>query len=629
MNTLEEFIRNSIDLLQNKDISSINFSRPFYPTCVFYFGNQSNLYHRELKEDIQQGWGRSTDFISFYSIEDADTLIITDMISGSIVTVDQIRKQITNTLTAQDVFENMTQLALYCIIDTTYISTEEEFRSWYFMYNHVKETLGVATLSMLMVILNESLQYTSLSQGVKKKILDFYLDPNVGGVNQHLYNAVFVFGNRLKNGAFVKVNPTESEYSNYNLFADVILLTNTRGEDYSLRKERLYGRDKPALTAAYGYVQKPMEEIVMITLGIVLKNLKSLIPKQSFNDETLRKALKIDRSTSEIYEQFYADIKGMLPSNEFLQWLPGKAGTDSTFDELNKASSGCLQVYLEQNHVAIMEDELRNRNEYITAEVLHYLEEEFTAAQLINGVSFEIRQSIYDKAEIAYATPGQFTVEIGIELTVKKIIASALRKQIDQVLTEAIQKAATCMELFGQLCTEHDKRSAIGEEGSRRNLIAFYGERLQRYYNDQRKLNSLFSKVLKIRNTKSEMLQILLKEIETIFTGDEVYRYSFSKELVERLGSGDTKTRAQEFIGQELIKNLEDKVAFYSKHVYPSKMFEAYLLNTEGNSDNLLYEFLKNRDIPREVSRTFFNTSNNNMAESIWFYVCNVDNLML
>jgi hypothetical protein len=113
------------------------------------------------------------------------------------------------------------------------------------------------------------------------------------------------------------------------------------------------------------------------------------------------------------------------------------------------------------------------------------------------------------------------------------------------------------------------------------------------------------------------------------FESDPVYKLSFSEELIERLGNADTEKRAQEFIGQELIKNLDDRVSYYSMHVFHTRTFEAYLLNTAGTNNNLLFRYLSDRAIPPEVTRTFFNTCNNDMAESIWFYVCSEDNLSL
>jgi hypothetical protein len=629
METVKELIQASIGLLRNNGISSTNFSRPYYPTCVVYFGKRSSEYHKELLEDILLGWGGNADYIKFYTIEDTDRRNLKDTLSGEYISVSDVRTQITDLLSSQNVFADMSRIALYCIVDTTDVATVEEFMKWYLMINFVEDTLGVSTLSMLMVILNESLQYTELAKGIKNRIRDAYLDESIEGVNHHLYDSVFAFGNRLKNGSFIKNDPSKGGHSNYNLFADIVLLTNTHCDDYYNRRSRLYGSDKPAFTAAYAFVQKPMAEIVMITLSIILNKLKELTVNQSVNAEGLMKALKIDNGRSEVYDQFYNEIKGLLPSNEFMNWLPGKAEPDRSFDEYNIATYGCLQAFLEKNHFDVVFTELLNRNDLIVKEILDLLSKELNAAQLAYGIPTSIRETAYDKAEIAFGTPDKLPVEPAIEMKTKKRIAEGLRSKTDEAVIKAIQKSETCMEQFKEICTEQERMFAIGEEGTRKNLTAFYGERIQRYFNDFSKLKTLFTSMLKIDNSKADMLQILLKAIETFFGSDAVYKLSFSEELIERLGNVDTEKRAQEFIGQELIKNLDEKVSFFSKHVYQMRTFEAYLLNTEGKNNNLLYKYLNGRDVPPDVSRTFFNTYNNDMAESIWFYVCTVDNLSL
>jgi hypothetical protein len=596
---------------------------------VVYFGKRSSAYHRELLEDMLRGWGGNADYIRFYTIESADAQTLKDTLSGKDVSVVEVKTQITDLLSADRVFADMTHIALYCLVDTTDIATAEEFMKWYSMIGFVEDTLGVSTLSMLMVILNESLQYTKLANGIKNQIRDAYLDPDLGGVNHHLYDSVFVFGNRLKNGSFIKVDPAESGYENYNLFADIVLLTNTRCDDYNNRKARLYGSDKPALTAAYGFVQKPMAEIVMITLGIILKKLKEQAGNQSVNADGLMKALKIDKGRSEVYDQFYTDIKDLLPNDEFMNWLPGRVAPEGAFDDYNRASDGCLQAFVETNHFEVVFTELLNRNDLIVKELLALLAKQLNAAQLVNGVPTALRETAYDKAELAFGALDKMPVQKAIEMKIKKRVAEGLRAKTDEALTRAVARAEACVARFKQLCTEQERLFAVGEEGTRKNLTAFYEERIQRYCNDFNKLNALFAGILRIDNNKADMLQILLQTIEDFFGNDPVYQLSFSEELIERLGNVDTGRRAQEFIGQELIKNLDEKISFSSKHVYPTRTFEAYLLNTEGINNNLLYTYLSDRDIPPEVSRTFFNTCNNDMAESIWFYVCGVDNLSL
>ena len=629
METVKELIHSSVGLLKSNSISSVNFSRPHYPTCVVYFGKRSAHFHNELKEDLDRGWGGGADYIKFYTVEDFEKKTIINVLDGTALSETEVKTQITELLSAENVFATMTHISLYCIIDTTDIASADDFKNWYLLIQYIEGVLGVSTLSMLMVILNESLQYTDLAKNIKNQLLDLYNDESIGGKKTHLYDSVFVFGNRLKNGSFIKIAPTESDYSNYNLFADLILLSNTRSKDYNDRRARLYGSEKPALTAAYGFVQKPMAEIVMITLGIVLQKLKELASKQSVNAEALMKALSIDKGRSEVYDRFYSDIKGLLPNIEFMNWLPGKSTQDKSFEEFNRATDGCLQTFLEQNHFEVVTAELLNRNEFVIREIIDLLAKELNAAQLVDGIPNTVRETAYDKAEIAYGSPDKLQVHTAIETKVKKQVAEGLRSKTDEALTSAIKRAESTITQFKEICTEQEKMVSIGEEGTRKNLTVFYGDKVQRYFNDFNKLTELFVSVLKIGNSKSDLHSILLNAMEIFFGSDAVYKLSFSEEMITRLGNIDTEKHAQEFIGQELIRNLDEKISFFSKYVFHGRVYEAYLLNTEGTNNNLLFKYLQEKELPPDVSRTFFNTCNNDMAESIWFFVCSEDNLRL
>ena len=174
----------------------------------------------------------------------------------------------------------------------------------------------------------------------------------------------------------------------------------------------------------------------------------------------------------------------------------------------------------------------------------------------------------------------------------------------------------------------------MGKTYTQKNTLPFAltkerSEQIVSYPSRRRFPFDVFVKILKIGNKKSDILKILLNAIETFFGSDPVYKLSFSEEFTTRLGNIDSERHAQEFIGQELIQNLEDKVSFFSKNVFQGRTFEAYLLNAEGTANNLLFKYLKDKDMPPEVSRTFFNTCNNDMAESVWFFVCSEDNLRL
>ena len=306
--------------------------------------------------------------------------------------------------------------------------------------------------------------------------------------------------------------------------------------------------------------------------------------------------------------------------------MPESVGI-SSFTQLDQTTLGCLKQFVNENHLRTTKDEITRRKSEIARGAFEILSSALPASQLNNGIATEIKDAALDKAELAISSPEQLPVLSAVEGMVKMAIAREMRLILDEVIPRAVQQAKSCVSFFQEIISELERLFAVGEDGTKENLTSFYGNIIRRYYSDENKRITLLHKMLNIANKKSTMLQLLQTELVQLFESDPVFKLSFSEELIERLGAIDTERRAQEFIGQELIKNLSDRIGYFSKNVFKERIYEAYLLNTEGSHNNLLYKYLSERAIPPEVTRTFFNTCNNDMAESIWFYTCSVDNL--
>lgn len=629
METVKELVLESMKLLQKNGITNANFSRPHYPACIFYFGTKTADYHAKIMHDIASGWGDNTNYIQFYTIKDTDLGSICDTNTGEKLSTSAIQERLTKLLFFQKVFTNMSRVVLYCLVDTTAVQNADEFTKWYMLIKRLNEIIGVSTLSMLMVILNESLQLTETAKGIKNALRNVYCKNEVCPENTHLYDSLFVLSNRLSNGSFVRLDPNNNDYANYNLFANIVLLSNTEDADYNNRREHLYGNQKPAITVAYSFVQKPMIEIAMISLKILLQRLKDLTTSQMLDAATLMDTLKIRNGHFEIYDDIYKKIEIMLPSIKFVNWLPevSEASINANYTLLNQTSLGCLQQFVEQNHLAKTKEGLTQLKDDIQKDIFNLLETSLSATQLNNGISPEVENDVFSKAELSLANLNQLPVSDAIKGKVKEVIADEVRQITKDALFKAVQQAQSCIAYFQEICSELERMFAVGEDGTRKNLISFYKDKISRYYSDVNKLKGLLQKIFNIHNTKSDMLELLYAELEHLFNSDSVFKLSFSEELIKRLDAIDTEKRTQEFIGQELIKNLNEKIGFFSRHIFRERVYEAYLLNTDETKNNLIYKYLSERPAPPEVTRTFFNTCNNDMAESIWFYVCSVDNL--
>lgn len=630
MENLRELLHQAVGLLKNQDIMGRDFSRPYYPVCVLYFGKTAARYHPELLSDIRLGWGGGVEQMRFYVIKDVDTLDFKDPDLQNEISNQAFQEQLTLLLSQQNIFEDMSRLALYCIIDTTDLKSGEEFASWYLALERIKTVIGVPILSMLMVILNEGIEYTENAAKIKMKIGELYRNKDIGEVNSHIYDSVFIFANRLKNGAFIMLDPSDDAYIDYNLFGDTLLLTNSSDSDYQKRRARLYGRNKPALTAAYGHVQKPMYEIALITLRSITKRILELIDSQMITADLLAAALKISNGRSEIYEQLYSEIKTCLPAGDFISLLPGKVTAGLSYLEADRISDGCLPAFLESNHFQILKSEMTSRKEALGNNIAKLLFANLNAAGLSHGLPAQTLKAVFLRAEIGLFDADNLNLSAAIEVKVKAKIAEYMKEIINQALENAGEEAKVCYNAFRSIIADLDMIFASGEEGIRCNLTSTYLHKVQRFYNDGNKLNSLFRNIFLLSNQRSDILDHLLNAMQSCFNSDDDYKLSYFGELSKRLGHLADTRQAQEFIGNELINNLSERISFYSRNTFQERILEAYFLNTNtqtGENKNLLNKYLSDREIPPEVERTFFNTCNNDKAESIWFYILSEDNL--
>ena len=631
MKNIGDLINQAAASLKNKDIKGRDFSRPHYPACVLYFGKRSARHHAKLSDGLMDGWGGGASRIAYYVVDDATELRFAEAASARDVPVDEVLGSIAGLLSAHEVFDDMSRVAVYCLIDTAGVGSAEEFEQWYMAIEKIKKLTGAALFSMLIVILDDGIKCAGKALLIKNKLHDIYKSKEPGPENSHLYDSVFVIGSRYRNGGMACSGAGSEPCTGYDMLAGVILLANSRESDYNKRRMHLYGSNKPALTAAYGCVEKPVREIALITIRALLKRVLESIERHPADADSLALALTIKNGRSGIYDKIYSSIKPRLPREaEFITLLPGKVAAGFSYEDADRASDGCLSAFLDMNHLKIIEEELESSREDLESSIAGLLSKNLNAAQLHDGLPLKAVETALARAETGLAGDESCNVCLVIEVKAKKRIAEMMREATKKAIGAAAEGAKACYDAFKLINHEIDMQNTILEEGTKRNLLSTYEPKVQRAFSDRAKLDSLANRMLAIGNDKSMILDILLEATEELFAGDEDYRLSYFDELTKRLGHLSDTMKAQEYVGDELIKNLGDRVSFYTNSILQERIFEAYLLNTgaaAGASENLLVRHLEDRPKPPEAQRTFFNTCSNDRAESIWFYALSEDNL--
>jgi len=626
MNTVKELINNSIGLLKNDNISGMGYEKPHFPVCVVYFGRQAQNLHQKIYNGLIGGWSGNADFCEFFAMLTPEDQNFYDLKNNQELDYDKFKINISQKLSSTNIFADMTHIALYCIIDTTEMDSEE-FENWYNSIIKIQNIMNISTISMLMININESLQHVQPAKTIKNKLYDLYKNDNLSKPNSHLYDGVFIYSNRQKNGGFTQTNDVENIYNENNIFSDIILLSNTKSTDFNKRRNCLYDISRPALTAACNLVQKPTTEIIMITMNVLIEKFKKMINSHNIDIDMLSSAIGINNGKFGVCEEFFNEIKPMFPNDNYIKLFPNKPSLSNTYEDFDNITDNCLKLFHENNQFKVVETQLEKNKNKIINEITLSLTKNLHFTQFTDGINENIKELIFSKLEINFQNIEKMNVIDATNAIIKQKIFQNIKNYANEAINITIERSILSKNYFNTLINEFEKLYSIVEEGIRHNLTDFYATKINRFFNDEKRFGEFIKRIFDINNSQDNIFEILFNMLKTFFGTDEIYKMSFVEELTQRLGQQTNNARTQNLITSELLNNLYDKIGFFSSNIFQERIFEAYMLNTDINGNNQLYNHINNREIPPEADRTFYNTRDNNIVKSIWFYNCSEDNL--
>lgn len=168
------------------------------------------------------------------------------------------------------------------------------------------------------------------------------------------------------------------------------------------------------------------------------------------------------------------------------------------------------------------------------------------------------------------------------------------------------------------------------------NVEGFYTKCVESFFSDVNVRANLFAELLRVGNTKADMLRILREHaLQPLFTsefgGKHVFEMGFMDEAVERLADGKSTEAADLVVGKELTENVGDRMGYSAMMLRePERAMEAYMLHiddTMGSASHKLYSYLDNFVRLPGVSRVYYNAGQRDSATSIWFYPLDEDQL--
>lgn len=632
----EKLIKPACEKLVSKDLHDYNFEKPMYPTCIFYLGKSSELYMKEMNNDLNRGWGDSASQIKHYRISDPENVMesMTDF-NNNKITVDVIRKEVTELMSLHDVFLDMNYICVYAILETSNISPND-FEKWYLFLYELQKALPISMRTILMVILNQSLAYLDSSEKIRESLLKIYDNPEIGGFKEHIYDSVFLFSNRLRNGGYINLNYDSKDYEDYNLFADLILLTDTNSSSTSERIAKLYNKTVPAISASYAHLSKPTWEIVMITLKRCLSIIKEALGESkntNIDRNIIAKVLNISNGSMPVIDEFYnTNIHPKINSGLLaIDYLPTKKEcTLLNYNVADNETQGCLSAFVQINFLDASKKLINSNKTQLVNQIKNHIIKKLTLSQQrsFHYYTGNIEEEVYSLLSLRSPLDlSRINTIDAIKLITKKKTIEYFAPLVVTALKEIKESSGLSIKLFETIYLSVNKMTAGSNDGLFQRIHEFYEDIVNLYYADKSRIESITKRIVSNCQSQDDIFNELNTELNSIFSAYPIFGMSFVDELAERMKSKGDSFNVGNLIASELLQDIDKKLALHSYNVYPDHYYEAYFLNTSIDNENSPVAVLAERANAINIPISFHNTLNNERIETIWFYQCSEDNI--
>lgn len=632
----EKILLPACELLKNNNIQNHNFERPKYPTCVFYLGEKSLGYFKEMKKDLIRGWGEaanSIEHIYINTFENIESSLFD--IDKTNITVQDLRSRVTTMMSNGAIFSDMSHINVYFILDTTML-TDETFEEGYLIIEKLKEVLRVPVLSNLMVVLNDSLDLNDKSSAIRNKLYEVYKSDECGDSDRHLYDAVYILSNRLKNGQYINLDPNSPEYLEYNLFANIILLTNTNDGEHQKRVSELYGSRVPAFLTAYRNISKPCKDICKIVLKRTMEIVRDSIDAQNDSnisvEEIVSKTIGVSNTVFPFGDEFYRDyIVPKFPDNSAIKYLPYRGNCiGKKYDDINSETKNCLDLFVKNNYYDVIDKIIEDNNGVLLKKAKELIASKInsTYSKILQSTTVDIKtvvSNVFSNYK-NYSDNGNGEIISVINYRTKRKAMEKFEDIISDAFCDVVENITCSRVNFATLFKEIELMNTVSEEGLRQNLKTYYEDKVNMYFMDHNRKTEISQKILTECKSTEDVICHIFELLRNILNSDKVFSVPFVEELIMRVESVSGQVDIGTLVSQELIKGLNDRVSMYSFNVFRERSYEAYFINTSAEN-NELYNSLKLRENNQTIPITYFNTLSNEMIESIWIYRATEDNL--
>ena len=243
-------------------------NRPHYP--MFVLSNTSTDFDMlcQFRKNAELVWPQSASNLVYASYNLKDGKIYD--ICGEEATTDELSQKLDDVKCNHDAFAEMKKWCVYNVVDTSFVDDIVEFEAAYNYINVIKDIVVDTTVSMLVVILDDSTRMRKHADIIKHFLAN---------ENSKVYDGMIIVSNRTMDNAM------QSKDEIYRIVSNVFTLSNNDAvggfdnEDYSARNAILYSNR--INTVSYTRLEQPMMEKAVQMIEIVLSEALKRFDKKS------------------------------------------------------------------------------------------------------------------------------------------------------------------------------------------------------------------------------------------------------------------------------------------------------------------------------------------------------------
>lgn len=619
MNKIEELIKKQQETLDNNEKASVRVGNAMhYPMVIMMNGENAKEAHQIVQHNFKRIWQSNYNKVVFVKDVINESVSFNNFENDEYFNFDLLLKNIENlkNINNADVFKELNRLCFYNIIDSSQVSSLDEFVKYYNLVDKIEEVTRTSLLSLAIILLDESVDGCNLSKEIKE-----YLFSN------KKYNGRIVLASQTKTGFMLDIKDLFDTLASVMVLSNNDAHTSSDDESYNERIRCLYTNNNSVLTVAHSVQKRPTKEIIIQIVDNIIAEAENFIERSnSLNSNDLKKIFEIDESGMILpLENIFNTIDFSLDEENIkympFKNIPGKKIEieNTTYNEFNQyIFDGSFDEYIETKFY-----ETFKNNEVLKTELSKYknnIKNKITAWQCRDNMFAQEAEKAINSIKI-----DNIATTSSLSNYYKNSLKKHIRKRIflpflKELVNEMIINSKLTITAFRQF--KEDIQNIIPENDTYNNLGNHYISLTNKYLNKtdgQRKINGLLASGNKENDFICCMDDIINR---IVFDNESTFELAFIDEWVTRLGKEENYILT--LVQETFSKELENKLYFHTNGGYPEAILTVYMFHLGDNNwknETALYKAIKN-DIDKFAIKNihFVNASYDYKVEALKFF---------